>query len=227
MEVSKQSMKEMIFWGATGQAKVLMECMSNSGLKLVALFDNNENLVSPFADVLLYFGKKGFEDWIAKRSFNGPLGSLVAIGGDKGKDRFEIQEYLESYGLIALLAKHPTAFVADNVKIGGGSQILANSTICVETIIGRACIINSGAILDHECHIDDGSHICPGAHLAGCVNVGRYATVGTGAVILPRIRIGQGAIVGAGTVVVEEVPSYTVVAGNPARAIRKIRKEEK
>ena len=64
MQVSKQTMKEMVFWGATGQAKVLRECMSGSGLKLVALFDNNERLVSPFADVPLYFGKKGFEDWI-------------------------------------------------------------------------------------------------------------------------------------------------------------------
>lgn len=227
MEVSEQTLKEMIFWGATGQAKVLRDCMKNSERKLVALFDNNENLVSPFADVPLYFGKKGFEDWIAKRGTGGSISFLVAIGGDKGKDRIEIQEYLESYGLIALLAKHPTAFIADSVEIGPGSQVLANCSVCVETIIGRGCIINTGVIIDHECNIGDGSHICPGAHLAGCVEVGRYATIGTGAVILPRIRVGQGAIVGAGAVVIEDVPLYTVVAGNPAKVIRKITEGEK
>ena len=219
-------MKEMIFWGATGQAKVLRECMSSSGQKLVALFDNNDSLVSPFEDVPLYFGKKGFEDWISKRSCNDAVGFLVAIGGDKGKDRLDIQEYLDSHGLIALRAKHSTAFVAHNVEIGAGSQILASSTVCVETIIGRGCIINTGAIVDHECHIDDGSHICPGAHLASCVEIGRCATVGTGAVILPRIKVGQGAVVGAGAVVIDNVLPYTIVHGNPARTIRKIPKGE-
>jgi len=220
----EQMMREMIFWGATGQAKVLRECMKDSKLELVALFDNNESLTSPFADVTLYFGKKGFEDWMPKRGSNDPVGFLVAIGGDKGKDRIEIQEYLESYGLVALLAKHPTAFIADNVKIGAGSQLLVNCSVCVETVIGCGCIINTGAIVDHECHIGAGVHVCPGAHLAGCVDVGSYSTIGTGAVILPRIRIGQGVIVGAGAVVIENVPSYTIVVGNPARAIRKITK---
>lgn len=214
-------MRQMIFWGATGQAKVLRECMKNSGLELTALFDNNKNLVSPFSDVPLYFGKKGFEDWIAKKSSNNRIGFLVAIGGDNGEDRIEIQEYLESHGLLALIAKHPISFIADNVKIGAGSQILANSSVCVETVIGRGCIINTGAIVDHECCIGDGVHICPGAHLAGCVTIESYSTIGTGAVILPRIRVGQGSMVGAGAVVIEDVPSYTVVVGNPARVTRK------
>jgi len=215
-------LKEMIFWGATGQAKVLRECLKLSGIKLVSLFDNNESLVAPFDDVPLYFGKKELEAWITERKLNNPVGFLVAIGGDKGKDRIEIQEYLESYGLIALIAKHPTAVIADNVKIGSGSQILANSTLCVETTIGRGCIVNTGAIVDHECYLYDGVHVCPGATLAGCVLVEPYSMIGTGAVVLPRIRIGKGAIVGAGAVVIEDVPSYSVVVGNPARVIKEL-----
>jgi len=219
-------MKEMIFWGATGQAKVLRECMKHSGLKIAALFDNNENLGSQFPDVPLYFGKKGFEDWIQNND-SSQVGFLVAIGGDRGKERVEIQEFLESQRLIPMIAQHPTAFVADNVKISGGSQILAHASVCVEAIIGRGCIINTGAIVDHECHLEDGVHICPGAHLAGCVNVGRYSTIGTGAVILPRTNIGEGVIVGAGAVVLEDVPQYTVVVGNPARVLRKVKNGEK
>jgi acetyltransferase-like isoleucine patch superfamily enzyme len=64
-------------------------------------------------------------------------------------------------------------------------------------------------------------HIGPGANLAGCVEVEDYSTIYTGAVILPRIRIGKGAIVAAGAVVIESVPAYTVVAGNPAREKKK------
>jgi sugar O-acyltransferase (sialic acid O-acetyltransferase NeuD family) len=214
-------MKEMIFWGATGQAKVLKECMKNSGMKLVAIFDNNENSSSPFIDVPIYFGKKGFEDWSTKKSSLDKIGFLVAIGGDKGKDRIDILEYLESHGLQALIARHTTAFIADGVKIGVGSQILANSSVCVESVISRACIINTGAIVDHECHIGEGVHICPGAHLAGCVEVGSYSTIGTGAVILPRIKIGKNVIVGAGAVVIDHIPSNTIVVGNPAKFLKK------
>ncbi len=48
------------------------------------------------------------------------------------------------------------------------------------------------------------------------------ASIGSNATILCGITIGKGAIVGAGSVVTRDVPDWTVVAGNPARIIRKI-----
>lgn len=213
----------IIFWGATGHSKVLRECLKHLGGKLLALFDNNESLTSPFADVPLYFGKQGFQKWQKNQEKSTKnVGFLVAIGGDKGKDRVEIQEYLEYYNLIAIIAKHNTAFVADDVEMGLGTQILANSSVCANAVIGRGCIINTGAIVDHECILEDGVHICPGATLAGCVHVGQYAMVGTGAVILPRIKVGTMSIVGAGSVVTKDVPPRVVVVGNPARIIREV-----
>lgn len=46
--------------------------------------------------------------------------------------------------------------------------------------------------------------------------------IGINSTILPGVRIGYGAIVGAQSVVTHDVPPMTVVAGNPARIIRKI-----
>jgi acetyltransferase-like isoleucine patch superfamily enzyme len=46
------------------------------------------------------------------------------------------------------------------------------------------------------------------------------ADLGVGAVVLPGVRIGRGAQIGAGAVVTRDVPSYSVVAGNPARVLR-------
>jgi acetyltransferase-like isoleucine patch superfamily enzyme len=52
--------------------------------------------------------------------------------------------------------------------------------------------------------------------------VRRRASIGSGATILCGVTIGERAIVGAGSVVTRDVPPATIVAGNPARILRKI-----
>ena len=54
--------------------------------------------------------------------------------------------------------------------------------------------------------------------------VKRCASIGSNATILCGVTIGEGAIVGAGSVVTHDVPDWTIVAGNPAKNIRKIQK---
>lgn len=210
----------MVLWGATGQSLVLRECMSHRATELVALFDNDERARSPFPDVPIHHGWSGFESWLATIAVPSSLGFLVAIGGAHGHDRLEIQTRLEESGLRTLVAQHPTAFVASSAVLGPGSQVLAQAAVCVGVRLGRAVIVNTAASLDHECVVGDGVHVAPGARIAGCVTLEDFAFVGTGAVILPRVRIGTGAVVGAGAVVRKDVGPSEVVVGNPARVLR-------
>ena len=53
--------------------------------------------------------------------------------------------------------------------------------------------------------------------------VRKGASIGSNATILCGVTVGEGAIVGAGSVVTKDVPARTVVAGNPAKVIRRIR----
>jgi len=49
--------------------------------------------------------------------------------------------------------------------------------------------------------------------------------IGSSATLLCGITVGESAIVGAGSVVTKDVPAHTIVAGNPARIVRKIEEE--
>jgi maltose O-acetyltransferase len=51
--------------------------------------------------------------------------------------------------------------------------------------------------------------------------------IGAGSTVLPGVTIGQGSIVGAGSVVVKDVPAHSVVAGNPARVVRRRNEAER
>jgi phosphonate metabolism protein (transferase hexapeptide repeat family) len=53
------------------------------------------------------------------------------------------------------------------------------------------------------------------------VHIGHDVWIGHGAIVLPGRRIGNGAVIAGGAVVTKDVPDYTIVAGNPARPIRR------
>jgi len=54
------------------------------------------------------------------------------------------------------------------------------------------------------------------------IHIQRNVWIGFEACVLPGVTIGEGSVVGARAVVAEDVPPYTVVAGNPARFIRRL-----
>lgn len=212
-------LKPLIIWGAKGHAKVLNEFAVEAGYKVVALFDNDPDVNSPLPSVPLHIGKGAFQTWrrdhLDLKSF-----AAVAIGGEHGEVRHELQNFLAEHEVAPARITHPTAFVAEDARIGKGSQILAQAAIGADCTIGDACIINTSAGLDHEGRLGNGVHLAPGARLAGEVTVDDYSMIAVGAVILPRIHIGKNCIVGAGAVVTRNVPDNSVIYGNPARIIR-------
>jgi acetyltransferase-like isoleucine patch superfamily enzyme len=54
------------------------------------------------------------------------------------------------------------------------------------------------------------------------IRLGRNSWIGFGACVLPGVTVGEGSIVAARSVVCSDVPAYVVVAGNPARVIRRL-----
>ncbi|KAJ5668956.1 Maltose/galactoside acetyltransferase [Penicillium macrosclerotiorum] len=61
-----------------------------------------------------------------------------------------------------------------------------------------------------------------GPEMGKPITIGEDCWIGGNVIVLPGITIGKGSTVGAGSVVTKDVPAFHVVAGNPARIIRKI-----
>jgi sugar O-acyltransferase (sialic acid O-acetyltransferase NeuD family) len=212
-------MNKIIFWGAAVQAIVLEEFLDSLDYELVALFDNNEKVISPFSLVPLYYKEAGFPEWLKNNSVKDTSYS-IAIGGTSGKDRVELHNMLSTKGLRPISLVHPRAFVANNAKLSEGCQVLANAAVCARTILGVATIVNTSANIGYGCVLGNGVHIAPGVSMAGCVEIGDFSFVGCGAVVLPRVKIGCGSIVGAGAVVTKDLPDGIVARGVPARIVR-------
>jgi acetyltransferase-like isoleucine patch superfamily enzyme len=154
---------------------------------------------------------------------------LQSIGKDVKLGRgVQIHHYVNLYG----------CEIGDNTKIGSFVEVQKGVRI------GRSCKISSHSFICEGVVIEDevfvGHHVVfindrypkattPGGKLQTDQDwtvvptfVGQGASIGSGAVILCGVRIGSGAMIGAGSVVVKDVPAHSIVAGNPARLLRRV-----
>lgn len=212
-------MNDIVLWGSTGQAIVIKDFLTETGYRIIAVFDNNPQVVSPFDEIPIYYGASEFKKWLSTTNSK-QLGFIVSIGGDNGKERRAISEFLISHQLSPVSAIHPSTYIAKSVQLGIGIQIMSKACINARAIIGDYSIVNTASTIDHECELAKGVHIGPGSTLAGLVTIGEDAFVGAGSVILPRIHVGSNTIVGAGSVVTRDLPSNVIAYGTPAKVIR-------
>jgi UDP-2-acetamido-3-amino-2,3-dideoxy-glucuronate N-acetyltransferase len=118
------------------------------------------------------------------------------------------------------------------VEIQKGAKIGANCKISSHTFICEGVTIEDGVFIGHGVTFINDTYprsvtregVLQTQADWSCIPtlVRRGASIGSGSTILAGITIGENAMVGAGSVVTKDVPMETIVAGNPARIMRKI-----
>lgn len=197
----------MILYGAGGQAKVIYDLILSNNQLLDYLVDDQPHDNFPH-HLKIY---KPSRELIEGRRL------IIAIGNNRNRERIyhQIRTWCEFVTI-----HHSTAHVSRFSEVGLGTVIMPQSSVNAEVSIGNHCIINTGSTIEHECVIEDFVHISPKASLAGNITVKKGAHIGIGACIIQGITVGENAVVGAGSVVLKDVPSNSVVVGNPARIIK-------
>ena len=123
----------------------------------------------------------------------------------------------------------PGAIIREKVKIGKRCIIMMGAVINIGAVIGSETMIDMNAVIGARGIIGKRCHIGAGAVIAGVleppsaspVRISDNVLVGANAVVLEGIRVGKNSVVAAGSVVTKNVPAGMVVAGIPARIIKK------
>jgi len=115
--------------------------------------------------------------------------------------------------------------IQKGVKVGKRCKISSHSFLCEGVILEDEVFIGHGVtfINDRFPRATNADGKLQTEEDWGCVPtiIKKGASIGSGATLLCGIMVGERAIVGAGSVVTKDVPAGAVVAGNPARVLRK------
>ncbi len=120
------------------------------------------------------------------------------------------------YALGLTIRYHEHVSIGCRCSFGG--NVVLNAYDRIE--IGDDCMFAYGVVVTTATH-DYAADVMNKSFVKKPVRIGSNVWIGVNAIILPGITIGSGAVVGAGAVVTKDVPENTIVAGNPAAAIKK------
>lgn len=123
---------------------------------------------------------------------------------------------LKYYGEQTKLTIGSNNVIRECVTINTGTEVGGG-----ETLIGNNNLFMSCSHIAHDCIIEDNVLIANGVLLGGHIKIERYAKLMGLAGIQPFVTIGQHSYVGGLTRIVQDVPPYMIVEGNPAK-VRKV-----
>lgn len=119
---------------------------------------------------------------------------------------------------------HPSVQIGVNVNIGYNTLIMAGVVVTANVSVGNHCVILPNTVISHESIIEDNCMIGSNVSISGGVHIKRCSYIGSGTKLIQEITIGEKTLAGLGSVIIKSTEPESVVAGNPARLLRRTEK---
>lgn len=120
-------------------------------------------------------------------------------------------------GLCAICTWHGDVILKDGASIGIGSIVMGPVLIGEGSACSQKCFISGQS---HHYEDISKNFLRQGVETEPVI-IGKNVWIGANSVILPGVKIGDNSVIGAGSTIIDDVPAYSVVAGNTAKIIKK------
>ena len=208
---------EILIIGTGAQAKYALETFHLAGKEAIGIISlPGEKSIASLDGAPVVASLDELEDVYEKHEK-----PLLLFCCSKNRLKEELKTRLEKYRPAYVSAIHPTAVISRTATVGQGTIINARAVIQPFVKVGNHAMIHAGVVIEHDCVVDDYANLAPNVTLAGWTRVGKGATLYTGAIAIPTINIGEYATIGAGGVVLQNIPDNATAVGIPARLLQK------
>lgn len=165
------------------------------------------------------YWKEGDNKLLPLSKFN-PDKYVVMIAVANSKDREDIVKQLPLNTQYFTFIHPTTQLMNDDIIIGEGSFIGANSIITCNVEIGKHAILNRGNHIGHDCRIGDYFSAMPGSIVSGNVNLGNKVYLGTNSSIREKITICDNVNIGLNTGIVKDISLSGTYIGQNTRQLQ-------
>ena len=143
---------------------------------------------------------------------------MVAVADSK--DRFDIVKRLPKETQYFTFIHPSVQIMDDNIEMGEGSFIGANSILTTNIKLGKHALLNRGNHIGHDCIIGDYFSMMPNAVVGGNVTIGDNAYLGSCSNIKEKINITSNVLIGMNAAVVKDITESGTYVGVPTKKIK-------
>jgi len=207
-------MRNLILVGGGGHCNSVIDVAECAGFNILGILDQPEMVGKDVLSYKVVGTDDNIPDYVGIAEF------VITVGQIKSYTTRQTiaSKIINAGGRLATIIA-PDARVSKYATIGKGTVVLHKAIVNTSVVIGENCIVNTLADIEHGTTIGNFCHISTGAMVNGDCRISDGCFIGSQAVLSQGVTLHTNTVIGAGSVVLHEIKSSGVYAGNPIQQI--------